>query len=70
LHIGDCTNDGGVDIADVTALISYLFLSGPPLEPATQAGNFDCQGNVDISDLTLFIGYLYLSGPPCPCNPF
>jgi hypothetical protein len=70
LQIGDVTNDGGVDIADVTALIAYLYLSGPPPDPIWQSGNLDCQEFLDISDLTVLISFLYLSGPPCQCNPF
>lgn len=70
LQIGDVTNDGGVDIADLTALIACLYLSGPPPEPVWQSGNFDCQGSLDIQDLTALISFLYLAGPPCQCNPF
>ncbi|MBI5266573.1 MAG: PKD domain-containing protein [candidate division Zixibacteria bacterium] len=63
----DYSNDGSLDISDVTALISYLFLSGPP--PVTVQSD-DCDGDlgIDISDLTLLIGYLFLGGPP-PVSP-
>lgn len=70
LQIGDVTFDGGVDIADLSALIAYLFLSGTPPQPVWQSGNFDCQGGLDIADLSDMISYLFLSGPSCQCNPF
>ncbi|MBI5267094.1 MAG: hypothetical protein HY851_07665 [candidate division Zixibacteria bacterium] len=70
LQIGDVTFDGGVDIADLTGLIGYLYMSGPLPVPVWQAGNFDCQEGLDISDLTALIGYLFMSGPRCSCNPF
>jgi hypothetical protein len=70
LQIGDVDYDGGIDIADLTAVIAYLYLAGPLPLPVLQSGNFDCEGSVDISDLTALISYLYLSGPACPCRAF
>lgn len=52
-----------VDIADLSALISYLYLNGPkPPVPITADVNNDC--NLDIADISQLIAYLYLSGPP------
>ncbi len=70
LQVGDVTFDGNIDIADLTALVTYLYLDGPLPLPVPQSGNFDCQGNIDISDLSTLVSYLYLSGPACPCRPF
>ncbi|UCC43602.1 MAG: hypothetical protein JSU65_10740 [Candidatus Zixiibacteriota bacterium] len=53
-----------VDIGDLTALISYLFIPPNP-EPACldEANvNGDTEGTVDIGDLTSLIGYLFI--PP------
>ncbi|MBI5267795.1 MAG: M1 family metallopeptidase [candidate division Zixibacteria bacterium] len=53
----------GVDISDLTYLIEYLYLGGPPpLAPATADYDNDC--NMDISDLTALIGFLFFDGPP------
>jgi hypothetical protein len=62
---GDMDSSGSPDIADVTRLISFLFLGGLPLEPLG-VGSVDCQEGIDISDLSFLIAYLYLDGPP-PC---
>jgi hypothetical protein len=70
LQIGDMDFDGQLDISDLTVLIGYMYLGGPPPEPVAASGNFDCEGAIDIADLTLFIGYLYLSGDPCACRVF
>ena len=64
---GDVDISGGVDIADVTTLIAYLYLSGPPPNPLV-AGEIDCQSPTDIADLTYLISYLYLSGPVPYCH--
>ena len=70
LQIGDVDFDGRLDISDLTTLIGYMYLGGPPPVPVTASGNYDCQGAVDIADLTQFIAYLYLSGDPCACRAF
>jgi hypothetical protein len=70
LQIGDVDFDGTIDISDLTMLIGYLYIGGPPPEPTLGSGNFDCEGGNDIADLSALIAYLYLSGPPCACWPF
>jgi hypothetical protein len=63
----DYSNDGIIDIADVTNLINYLYLGGSP--PITvQSGDCDADFGTDIADLTSLIGYLFLDGPALP-NP-
>ncbi len=60
---------GSVDIADVTYLVGYLFLSGPP-PPCREEGNADglvsAGGPIDVADLTYLVGYLFLNGPVPP----
>ncbi len=60
---GELTGDGHVDIADLTMLITFLYLDLSRPHPGI-AADVDCDGAVDISDLTRMIDYLYLSGPP------
>ncbi|MBN1212457.1 MAG: FG-GAP repeat protein [candidate division Zixibacteria bacterium] len=65
----DCSELDSPDIADITRLIDYLYLSHAPLccpEEADTDGNF---GEPDISDITRIINFLYLGGMPpvfCP----
>jgi hypothetical protein len=61
----DMDSSGNPDIADVTVLIAYLYLGGPPPYPPG-TGSVDCEEGIDIADLTTLIAYLYLDGPP-PC---
>lgn len=70
LQRGDLDFDGSVDISDLTILISYLFLEGPPPVPVVEAGDFDCLDDIDISDLTKLIENLFITLAPCPCNPY
>lgn len=62
---GDMDLSNSPDISDLTMLIGFLFLGGPPPDPPG-VGSVDCQEGIDISDLSFLIAYLYLDGPP-PC---
>lgn len=60
---------GNINIADVTALIQYLFAGGPAA-PCYPEGNVDGDAweVVNISDLILLVGYLFGGdNPPPPC---
>jgi hypothetical protein len=59
----DCDPSGKVDIADLTRLLDYLYISQQPL-CCPSAANVDGHGWIDISDLTRLIDYLYLSFRP------
>jgi hypothetical protein len=61
--------DGGVDIADIGALIDYLYISFT-VPPGFGSANIDDSPdhNVDISDLTALIAYLFLGGPRPTCQ--
>lgn len=52
----------GVDIADLSALIDFLYISFTPPQ-CMQSANIDgdSQGGVDISDLSALIDFLYIS---------
>jgi len=63
---GDANASGSVDIDDVVYLIAYIFMGGPPPQPADQSGDVDCSGGVDIDDVVYLIAYIFTGGPP-PC---
>ncbi|UCC45715.1 MAG: hypothetical protein JSU65_07285 [Candidatus Zixiibacteriota bacterium] len=59
--LGDFDQSGRVDIGDLTFLIQYLFIQGPPPSPTVLMGDVNCDGVVDIGDLTRIIDYLFIS---------
>ena len=65
---GDVNDDGfGPDIADLSAMIDFLYLGGH--QPAFLAkADLDGAAGVDISDMTALISYLYLNGPRLNCG--
>jgi len=63
---GDASDNGLVNILDVTYIINYLYKSGPIAPcPAEADANGNCQ--VNILDVTYIINYLYKSGPAPIC---
>lgn len=65
----DGSFDGSIDIADLSRLIDYLYISFSPLGcrfAANVDGSLD--GGVDIADLSTLIAFLYLSGPAPNCH--
>ena len=65
----DCDILQGVDIADLAALIDYLYISFSPLCCTPEANvDGDGAGGIDIADLSALIDYLYISfTPPAGC---
>ncbi len=64
----DGSFDGSIDIADLSRLIDYMYISFAPLGcrfAANVDGSLD--GGVDIADLSHLIAFLYLSGPAPSC---
>ncbi|MEK6917807.1 MAG: hypothetical protein AABW51_02565 [Nanoarchaeota archaeon] len=61
---------GNVDIADLSAMIDYMFISFTPFKAPMSVGNVDGSpdGGIDISDLSRMIDYLYISFTPLSCN--
>lgn len=65
---GDVGNDGiGPDISDLSYLIAFLYLGGPP-PPVSAKADVDGSLGVDIGDISALISYLYLAGPTIHCN--
>ncbi|MBN1211078.1 MAG: dockerin type I repeat-containing protein [candidate division Zixibacteria bacterium] len=69
---GDVNGNGDIDIADITALISYLYLHGNP-PPVMRVANLNGSpdGTIDISDITHIIAALYIDHREliCPYVP-
>ena len=64
----DANGDGTINIFDITFLISYLYLNGPPPDPLESADiNYD--RTINIFDITNLISYLYLNGSDPYCGP-
>jgi hypothetical protein len=57
-----------VDIGDLTALISYLYIPPNPVPVCSEEANVDgdAQCLIDIGDLTALISYLYIPPNPVP----
>ncbi|MEM7233628.1 MAG: FG-GAP-like repeat-containing protein [Planctomycetota bacterium] len=71
---GDVNGDGGIDISDSVAVLSYLFLGGEE-PPCLDAADTDDSGSLDLTDGHAINVYLFLGGtqPPSPgpyvCGP-
>ena len=65
---GDVNNSGGdPDIADITYLIAFLYLNGPPPVHMEAADVNNSGGDPDIADITGIISFLYLNGRDLVC---
>ncbi len=64
---GDFNSDGVVKVADLTALINYLFRGG--VAPVClDHGDTSGDGTIKVGDLTILINYLFRGGPaPAAC---
>jgi len=63
---GDADASGGVNILDVSFVISYLYKGGPMPAPPMRA-DVDHSGAINILDVGYTINYLYKSGPAPNC---
>ncbi|MFQ6009011.1 MAG: hypothetical protein ACE5K8_08690, partial [Candidatus Zixiibacteriota bacterium] len=62
---GDADYSQSINVADITYLVSYLFLSGPA--PVTiQSGDASFDYDVNVNDVTYLVAYLFQNGPPPP----
>jgi uncharacterized protein (TIGR02145 family) len=65
---GNVNGAGGVDLADLSALVSYLTGGGYVL-PCSMEGSVNGVGSVDLADLSALVSYLTGGGyvlPSCP----
>lgn len=69
---GNFNGDTGetVNIADLTAMVNYLFKGGAPADcPAEANINADTSPDANVADLTYLVNFLFKGGPgPQPCN--
>jgi len=66
---GDVDDDGDVNVADLTALVCYLFQGcPPPCVPNATDLNGSCGGTPNIADLTYLVSYLFQGGNPPKCG--
>ena len=64
---GDLDYDHVRGLADITGLIDYVYLDGPP--PVSLAtGDINGDRSIDLGDITGLIGFVYLGGP-APVDP-
>lgn len=63
---GDVDGSVGINILDITYIISYLYKGGP-VPPVMDAADVNASGGINVLDITVLIGYLYKSGPPPIC---
>ena len=59
---GDMDISGKLDLVDIAALISFIYLGGPPAKFAETIADFNCDGKYNLMDLTGLISYVYLGG--------
>jgi hypothetical protein len=61
----DCSENGRIDLVDITRLIDHLFIGNPPL-CCDQDGNINgsADGLITLSDITRLIDFVYISKKP------
>ncbi|MFZ1682652.1 MAG: hypothetical protein WAU88_00845 [Candidatus Zixiibacteriota bacterium] len=65
---GNVNNSGGIELADLSALVSYL-TGGGYVPPCLEAANVNGTGAVELADLSALVSYLTGGGytpPSCP----
>ena len=65
---GDVTNDGAMNLADITFLIDWMYHAGPTPFPSPDLGDIDCDRKATLNDITKLIEFVYQGGPP-PVKP-
>ncbi len=69
-RLGDTNADGGRDISDGIAVLSYLFVGNSPI--VSGFSDFNLDGDIDISDGLSILQFLFADGdgpPPCEDAP-
>lgn len=61
-------SDDKVNLVDITAMISFVYLGGdPPAIPWSANVNGSPDGKVNLADITRLISHVYLNGGPLDC---
>ncbi len=67
-YCGDVDVSQAVDISDLSYVVDYLFIGGPPPVPYACRGDWNHDATVDISDLNACIDFLFFVGAPPPLH--
>lgn len=62
---GNTNGQSGIDVADLTFIVEYLF-GGGPAPGCSEEGDVNASGSIDVADLTFLVEYLFGGGPPPP----
>ncbi|MFH1373268.1 MAG: C25 family cysteine peptidase [bacterium] len=62
---GNVDRNGGIDVADLTCLIAFMFQGGTS-PPCPAEGDVDGTGNIDVADVTFLVSYLFQGGTAPP----
>jgi len=62
--MGDVSNNGAVNLLDVTYLVNHLY-RGSPAPPIPGQADVNCDCSINILDATCIISYLYNTSPYC-----
>jgi hypothetical protein len=65
---GNVDGVNGINVADLTYLVAFLFQAGPP-PPCFEDGDVDGSGAINVADLTYLVDYFFRNGPPPPPCP-
>lgn len=60
--VGDCNDNGMVELGDVVWLLNYLFKAGPPPNPL-ETGDVNLGGIVELGDVIVLLNYLFMGHP-------
>ncbi len=63
---GDADMQMGINVADLTYLVAYLFQGGPAPAPY-EAGETDGVAGVNVADITYLVAHLFQGGPAPVC---
>ncbi|MFC1475851.1 hypothetical protein ACFLQW_02475 [Candidatus Zixiibacteriota bacterium] len=73
-RLGDCNNNGVVDLTDVIYLIDYAFRDGPapridPYCPVINRGDLNCDDKINLIDVVVMINYVFHQSALGLCDP-
>ncbi len=65
--LGDCNDDGDVNLADITFLVGSVYLGAADPVPL-ERGDLDCSGSLMLNDITIMIDHVYLTHKALGCQ--
>jgi hypothetical protein len=67
---GDVNYDGKTNLADITGLISFVYVDANNRPNPLYTGDFNCDDAFNLGDITKLINKVYLEGTNSPCDPY